>query len=253
MRIALNADMGESFGPWRMGDDAALLGLVQAANLACGFHAGDPMVMRAAVRACVAAGVEIGAHPGFPDLQGFGRRAMGLSAAEVEAMVLYQIGALAGIARAEGARVTHVKAHGMLSNMAAADDALADAVARAVRAFDPGLILLGTACTALPLAGARAGLRVAHEVFADRAHGETGALVPRGEPGAMIHEADAAVAQILRFVAAGGVVAPSGRVLPCPIDSVCVHGDGPQAVALAGAVALGLRARGVRLAGLIEA
>ncbi len=250
MKITLNADMGESLGPWRMGDDAALLPLVQAANLACGFHAGDPTVMRAAVRACAGAGVEIGAHPGFPDLQGFGRRAMGLSAAEVEAMVLYQIGALDGIARAEGARVTHVKAHGMLSNMAAADDALADAVARAVAAFDPSLVLLGTACTALPRAGLRAGLRVAAEVFADRAHGETGALVPRGEPGAMIHDADAAVAQILAFLRAGGIVAPSGRVLPTPIDSVCVHGDSPQAAAMAGAVADGLRAHGVRLAGL---
>jgi UPF0271 protein len=250
MRIALNADMGESFGPWRMGDDEGLLRVVQAANLACGFHAGDPVTMRTAVRACVAAGVEIGAHPGFPDLAGFGRRAMALSAAEVEAMVLYQIGALDGLARAEGGRVTHVKAHGMLSNMAAADDALADAIARAVRAFDPGLILLGTACTALPRAGERAGLRVACEIFADRAVAEDGGLIPRGRPGAMIEDPGEAVARIRRFLAAGGVVTPSGRVLPTPVHSVCVHGDGPEAVRLAAAVAEGLRRQGVRLAGL---
>lgn len=252
MKITLNADMGESFGAWTMGNDAALLPLIQAGNFACGFHAGDPVVMRAGVRAAKAAGVGIGAHPGFPDLQGFGRRAMAMAPAEVEAMVLYQIGALDGIARAEGARVTHVKAHGMLSNMAAEDDALADAVAAGVRAYGRDLILMGTACTALVRAGERAGLRVAHEVFADRAHGETGALMPRSQPGAMIHDAGAAVAQILRFLEAGGIVTPSGRVLPSPIHSVCVHGDGPQALALAAAVGEGLRAKGVTLAPLTD-
>lgn len=250
MKITLNADMGESFGPWRMGHDEELLPLIQAANLACGYHAGDPVVMRAAVRAAKAAGVEIGAHPGFPDLQGFGRRPMTLSPAEVEAMVLYQIGALDGIARAEGARVTHVKAHGMLSNMAAADDSLADAIAAAVRGYGRDLILMGTTCTALVRAGERAGLRVAHEVFADRAHRDDGSLMPRSQPGAMIHDAAQAVAQILRFLDAGGIVGPSGRVLKTPIDSVCVHGDGPEALALARAVGEGLKARGVTLAGL---
>jgi UPF0271 protein len=250
MKITLNADMGESFGAWTMGSDAALLPLIQAGNFACGFHAGDPVVMRAGVRAAKAAGVEIGAHPGFPDLQGFGRRAMVMSPAEVEAMVLYQIGALDGVARAEGVRVTHVKAHGMLSNMAAEDDALAGAIARAVKAYGRDLILLGTACTALVRAGEAAGLRVAHEVFADRTHSESGALTPRSQPNAMIHDAEAAVAQILRFLAAGGVVTPSGKVLPTPIHSVCVHGDGPKALALAAAVGEGLRAKGVELAGL---
>jgi UPF0271 protein len=168
-RINLNADLGESFGPWVMGDDAALLDVVASANLACGFHAGDPDVMRRTVRACVAKGVSIGAHPSYADLQGFGRRALKLSAVEIENLVAYQIGALAGIAALEGGRVTHVKPHGALNNQACADAGIAAAIARAVRGVDANLILLAPAASALLTAGQEAGLKVVEEIFADRA------------------------------------------------------------------------------------
>ncbi len=250
MKINLNADMGEGFGPWPMGDDAGLLGIVGAANIACGFHAGDPMTMRATVRAAKAAGVDIGAHPGFPDLQGFGRREMRLSTAEVEALVIVQTGAMLGVAAAEGARVVHVKPHGALNNMACRDDALADAIARAVAAVDPALILLAPATSALFRAGERAGLRTAAEIFADRTYAETGELTPRSQPHAMIHDPADSVAQILRFLRAGGITAPSGAVLPTPLHSVCVHGDGPNAAAIAATVRDGLTAAGVALGGL---
>ncbi len=253
MKITLNADMGEGFGRWPLGDDAALLKIVSAANIACGFHAGDPLTMRRAVAAAKAAGVDVGAHPGFPDLQGFGRRDMTLSAEEATALVIYQTGAMLGVAAAEGARVVHVKPHGALNTMACRDDALADAIAAGVKAVDPGLILLATAATALSRAGERAGLKTAQEVFADRTYTETGELTPRREPHALIHDADAAVAQALRFLKAGGVVTPSGRVLATPLHSLCVHGDGPTAVALAQGVAQGLAAAGVALTGLAEA
>jgi UPF0271 protein len=253
VKLNLNADMGESFGPWRMGDDDGLLSVVGAASIACGFHAGDPMTMRRAVRAAKAAGVDIGAHPGFHDLQGFGRREMALSPEEVTAAVIYQTGAMLGVARAEGARVVHVKAHGALSNMACRDDALADAVAAGVAAVDASLILLAPATSALWRAGLRAGLTTASEIFADRAYQPNGELVPRSRPGAMIHDPAEGVAQILRFLRAGGVVAPDGSVLPTPIHSVCVHGDGPNAARIAASVRDGLAAEGVALTGLAEA
>ena len=253
MKIALNADMGEGFGPWPMGDDAGLLAIVNTANIACGGHAGDPMTMRATVRAAKAAGVEIGAHPGFPDLQGFGRREMRLSAAEVEALVIAQTGAMLGMAAAEGARVVHVKPHGALNNMACREDALADAIARAVKALDPALVLLAPATSALFRAGERAGLRTAAEIFADRSYTETGALTPRSQPRAMIHDPAESVAQILSFLRAGGLVAPSGAVLATQLHSVCVHGDGPNAAAIAATVRDGLAAAGVRLGGLAAA
>jgi UPF0271 protein len=250
VKLNINADMGESFGPWRMGDDDGLLAVVGAASIACGFHAGDPMVMRRAVRAAHAAGVEIGAHPGFPDLQGFGRREMRLSAEEVTALTIYQTGAMLGVARAEGARVVHVKAHGALSNMACREDALADAIAQGVAAVDKGLILLAPATSPLYRAGLRAGLATAAEIFADRAYQPNGELVPRSRPGAMIHDPADGVAQILRFLKAGGLVAPDGAVLPTPIHSVCVHGDGPNSSRIAATVRDGLAAQGVAPVGL---
>ncbi|MEO8278851.1 MAG: 5-oxoprolinase subunit PxpA, partial [Ideonella sp.] len=185
--INLNADLGESFGAWTMGEDAALLGVVRSANIACGFHAGDPLVMRQTVRTALAAEVGLGAHPAYPDLQGFGRRPMKMTPAELEAAVIYQIGALAGMAAAEGGRLTHVKPHGALSNQACVDGALADSVARAVRAFDRTLILLAPALSELLTAGERAGLPVASEIFADRAYAEDATLAPRAQPGAVLH------------------------------------------------------------------
>ena len=246
-RLNLNADLGESFGPWKMGSDEALLDIVGAANIACGFHAGDPWVMQRTVRQAIAAGVSLGAHPAFPDLQGFGRRAMNIPAAELEAMLIYQIGALAGIAQAEGGRVTHVKPHGALNNMACEDAALARSVASAVKAFDPQLILLAPALSQLAKAGEAAGLRVAAEIFADRAYTDEGNLVPRSQPGAVLHTADECVAHVLRMVEAGGIVCASGKRIETPFHSICVHGDGPQAVQSAAAIRKALQEMGCEL------
>lgn len=244
MQINLNADMGESFGMYRMGDDAALLSIVDSANVACGFHAGDPVVMRRTVELAKAEGVSIGAHPSFPDLQGFGRRYMKMPPAELEAAVLYQMAALDGVARVGGHRMTHVKPHGALNNAAAEDADLAAVIARAVKAFDRDLILLAPALSELEAAGRAAGLRVAIEVFADRAYTDAGNLVPRGQPGAMVEGAEASLAHVAAMLDAGGLVAQSGKVLSTPIHSICVHGDGAHAVAAARAVREGLIARG---------
>jgi UPF0271 protein len=232
-RINLNADLGESYGAWRMGDDASLLRLVQSANLACGFHAGDPVTMARTARMALVAGVSLGAHPSYPDLQGFGRRAMRCSEEEVEALVLYQIGALDAFAKAAGGRVSHVKPHGALSNDSCRDGALAAAVARAVRAFDERLILLAPAHSRLAEAGAAAGLRVALEIFADRTYDDDGALTPRGKAGAVLHDPKACRAHVAAMLDAGGLVTTGGKILPTPIHSVCVHGDGPGAIEIA--------------------
>jgi UPF0271 protein len=252
MKINLNADLGESFGAWTMGDDAALLGVVNSANIACGFHAGDPLVMRNTVRTALAAGVGLGAHPAYPDLQGFGRRPMTLAPAELEAMILYQVGALAGMAAAEGGRLSHVKPHGALNNQACEDAALADVVARAVRSFDRELILLAPALSELQAAGQRAGLAVAAEIFADRAYTDAATLVPRSRPGAVIHDPDAVVAHVLRMLQAGGIVAASGKLLPTAMHSICVHGDKPGAVDNARRLRAALQAEGWQMAGLDE-
>lgn len=250
--INLNADLGESFGAWRMGDDAALLQVIGSANIACGFHAGDPVVMRETVRLAVANGVSLGAHPAFPDLQGFGRRVMQLSPKELEATILYQVGALQAMAAAEGGRVSHVKPHGALNNMACADEAMATTVARAVKALDRELILLAPAHSALERAGEATGLRVAREVFADRSYQPDGQLTPRSQPGAVLHGAQDCVQHVLRMLDAGGIVTTDGQRLPTAIHSICVHGDGPGAVAAAQAIRRALEAAGHRLAGLPE-
>ena len=250
MNINLNADLGESFGAYRMGDDAALLAIVGSANVACGFHGGDPSVMAETVRLAQAAGVSIGAHPSFPDLQGFGRRAMRLGHDELAAVVVYQVGALMGMARSQGARVSHVKPHGAMSNMACEDAAMATTIARAVRSVDPDLILLAPALSQLALAGRAVGLRVADEVFADRAYTDEGNLVPRSQPGAVLASSAACLAHVLRMLARGGIVSASGRLLPTPFHSICVHGDNAHAVATAAAVRDGLLAAGHRLCSL---
>jgi UPF0271 protein len=244
--VNLNADLGESFGAWTMGRDDEMLALVDSANVACGFHAGDPAMMRRTVALAKRHGVSVGAHPSFPDLQGFGRRRMDIAEAELEALLVYQIGALAAIARAEGSAVTHVKPHGALNNMACVDPKLARCVARAVRAVDPALILLAPVLSQLVAAGQEAGLPVVEEVFADRAYADDGTLVPRSQPGAVLHGADACVAHVLRMVETGALHSIDGVELPVRVQSICVHGDDPQAVATAQAVGDALRAAGWR-------
>jgi UPF0271 protein len=250
--VNLNADLGESFGAWRMGRDEEMLALVRSANVACGFHAGDPAVMRRTVALARQHGVSVGAHPSYPDLQGFGRRRMDIAEAELEALLIYQIGALVAIARAEGTQVTHVKPHGALNNMACVDAKLAGCVARAVRAADPALILLAPVLSQLAAAGQQAGLPVVQEVFADRAYADDGTLVPRSRPGAVLHGADACVRHVMRMVDDGALHSVNGVRLPVPVQSICVHGDDPEAVATARAVGDALRAAGYRLLPLPE-
>jgi UPF0271 protein len=231
--IDLNCDMGESYGAWTMGQDEALLGLATSANIACGYHAGDPATMMRTVKIAVANGVAVGAHPSLPDLQGFGRRTMAISPEEARAMTLYQIGALAAFARAAGGRLAHVKAHGALYNMAAKDRRLADGIASAVRDFDPSLILVGLSGSELIKAGRAAGLACASEVFADRGVEPDGSLTPRGQPGAMIEDEDLAVARVLRMIQEGKVTCRGGVDVAIQADTVCIHGDQPKALAFA--------------------
>ena len=248
--LNLNADLGESFGPWSMGSDAEMLGIVGSANVACGYHAGDPLVMTSTAALALKHGVSIGAHPGYPDLQGFGRRRMDIPLPELEAMLIYQIGALAAIARAEGTAVTHVKPHGALNNQACVDAKLARCVARAVRAVDATLILLAPALSQLATAGIEAGLPVVEEVFADRAYADDGTLVPRSKPGAVLHAPEDCVRHVMAMVETGALLSVNGVRLPVRVQSICVHGDDPQAVATAKAVGDALRGAGWRLATL---
>ena len=248
--VNLNADLGESFGAWSMGADEQILPLIGSANLACGFHAGDPLVMRNTLRLAKRSGVSVGAHPAYPDLQGFGRRRMTIPADELEAIILYQIGALSGLARAEGIEVTHVKPHGALSNMACENDKIAETVAKAIKAHESGLILLAPALSPLAEAGRAAGLAVVQEIFADRAYLDDGQLVPRSRPDAMIHGADAALAHVEAMLSEGAIVCASGKRLPTEIGSICVHGDGPDAVAIARHLNRALRDKGYDLVGL---
>ena len=248
--IDLNCDMGESFGPWQMGNDRAVLEHVSSANVACGFHAGDPRTMRATVEAAFAKGVAVGAHPGFPDLQGFGRRPMTLTRDEAYDSVLYQIGALAGFARAAGGRLSHVKAHGMLYNMAAKDATLAQAIAEAVRDFDRELVFFGLAGSELVRAAHKAGLRTAGEVFADRSYQDDGTLTPRSQPGAMIEDVEVSVAQVKRMVLEGVVRSVGGKDVPVKADTLCIHGDQPGAVAFARRIRDELAREGVEVKAL---
>lgn len=227
LTIDLNCDLGESFGRYQLGDDAAMMAWISSANVACGLHAGDPQVMARTVALAAEHGVALGAHPGYPDLQGFGRRPMALTAEEVRAVVLYQLGALSGFARAAGVPLVHVKPHGALYNLAARDEATAEAVAEAVAAFDPHLILVGLAGSQSILAAERAGLRAANEAFPDRAYLLTGELMPRSQPGAVLTDPDAVAANAVRLAREG--VEMDGRRVS--VDTLCLHGDNPQAVA----------------------
>ncbi len=245
--IDLNADLGEGFGPWRMGEDEALLEVLSSANVACGFHAGDPTIMRRTVREALSRGVDVGAHVGFPDRQGFGRRPMQMDVAEIADVVTYQLGALAGLARAGGHRMTHMSFHGALGNMTAADAGLADALVGAVAAFDPGLTVLTSASRAIEGAAARHGLRAAVCFLADRAYDDEALLVPRRLPGSVIHEPEAVMERVRRLLREGTVVAHSGRVLPMPCASILLHGDTPGAVTLARAVRAAVEAEGAKV------
>jgi UPF0271 protein len=248
LRIDLNADVGEGFGAYRSpggGRDDALLAIVTSANVAAGFHAGDPSVLRRTIRAARSGGAAIGAHPAFPDLVGFGRREMHVTPEEAEDFVLYQIAAVAGVAAAEGVRLQHVKPHGALFNMAAKDARLARAIARATAAFDPGLILFGLPGSELLKAGRAAGLRVAAEAFADRAYEADGSLVSRKEPGAVIHDAATVVSRAVRMVVNKAATAVDGSTVPLDVETICVHGDTPGAAELAARLRAGLEAAGV--------
>jgi 5-oxoprolinase (ATP-hydrolysing) subunit A len=247
MNIDINCDMGESFGPWTMGADEAVMPGITSANVACGAHAGDPRVMRRTIRMARDHGVSVGAHPGFADLQGFGRREMQVDPAEVEDSLIAQIGALAALARAEGVPVRHVKAHGALYNMAARDRRLADAIARAIKAFDPALIMFGLPKSAMIDAGLAAGLRVAAEGFADRAYEPDGSLTPRSRAGAVIHDVAAVVDRAVRMIRDGIVVTPDGREIPLAVETICVHGDTPGAPELTRKIRAGLEAAGIRV------
>jgi len=230
-RIDLNSDIGESFGAWTLGNDEALLRVITSANIACGMHAGDPGVIRRTVDAALANGVAIGAHPGLPDLAGFGRRRMAITPQEAYDLVVYQVGALSAFVHTAGGRMQHVKPHGALYNMAAEDDELADAIARAVHDVSPDLILYGLSGSALIAAGKRIGLRTASEVFADRIYLPNGGLAPRSS-GGIIHDSEQATRQVLRMLGDGVVVAED-RHVPVIAETVCIHGDTPGAAELA--------------------
>ena len=251
-RLNLNSDLGESFGAWEMAGDDAMLGIVNSANMACGYHAGDPLVMVKSAGLAKARGVSIGAHPSYPDLQGFGRRRMDIPAAELEAMLIYQIGALEACAKVQGTRVTHVKPHGALSNMASADRKVADVVARAVHRLDPTLILLAPAASQMVLAGRDQGLRVVEEIFADRAYLDDGNLVPRSQAGAMIHGAEASLAHVMRMVEESALISINGKRIPVNPQSICVHGDNAEAVEVAQAIRDGLGQAGYSLVTIPE-
>ena len=244
MKFNLNADMAEGYGPWKMGDDEGLLEIVKTANIACGFHGGDHNIMGQIMAQATQRGVSLGAHPSFLDLHGFGRRQMHLSEAEIERLMAYQIGASLGMAALVGARITHIKPHGALNNMACADGAMAGAICRAIAAVDKELILLAPALSQLAEKGTDAGLPVAQEVFADRSYLADGQLCPRSRPEAMIESPEEALQQCLSIFEDGKVRTIDGTWLSLPAQSICVHGDGASALALANHVKEGMEQAG---------
>lgn len=245
--IDLNCDMGESYGPWVMGDDLNVLPHVTSANIACGFHGGDPAIARKTVAAALAQGVALGAHPGLNDLPGFGRRNIPITPQEAYDITVYQVGALAGVAASQGARLHHVKAHGALYNMAAKSAPLAEAIARAVRDVDAGLVFYGLAGSALVRAAEDVGLITASEVFADRSYQADGTLTPRGQPGAMIETLEASIAQVLRMVQEGKVRSADGQDVTVRADTLCIHGDQPGAVTFARGIRAALADAGIAI------
>jgi UPF0271 protein len=252
-RIDLNCDMGESFGNYRLGNDELLLDYVTSANIACGYHAGDPSVMRKTTRMALDKGVAVGAHPGYPDLQGFGRRDMDVTAEELHDMVVYQVGALLAIVRGEGGMLEHVKAHGALYNAAQRNHELAEAIAHAVVSVDPSLILLGLPDRELVSAGQKAGLRTANEAFADRSYEPDGTLSSRRQEGAVIADPDSAAEQCIGIVRQGVVRTREGAEVHIAADTICLHGDNPRAPEFARAIRTHLEQAGIRVASLASA
>jgi UPF0271 protein len=246
--VDLNSDLGEGFGSYRCADDDAMLKIVTSANVACGFHAGDPEIMARTFKTAKERGVAVGAHPGYPDLWGFGRRRIPYSPGEIERMIAYQLGAAQALALYAGHRISYVKVHGVLGNIAEVERDVADAIVKATRAVDPSLIVLGNACGEQLKASDRAGIQSKSEIFADRGYTEEGRLVPRGKPGAMIEDPGEAAERVLRMVEAGAVITASGGKLKTPIDSICVHGDSAHAVDTAKLVRSTLEKAGVKLA-----
>ncbi|TCZ73803.1 5-oxoprolinase subunit PxpA [Paenibacillus albiflavus] len=233
MFVDLNCDMGESFGAYKLGNDREIMRYVSSANIACGFHAGDPSVMKKTVRMALENGVALGAHPGLPDLVGFGRRNMEISAEEAYDLVVYQIGALQAFVQAEGGVMQHMKPHGALYNMAATRASLAEAIAEAVYQVNPNLILYGLAGSELITAGVKLGLRTAQEVFADRTYQQDGTLTSRNHPNAIITSQGEAVSQVVRMVQEGSVRSLQGTDVPITADTICIHGDGTNALEFA--------------------
>ena len=229
-RVDLNSDLGESFGAYTIGMDEKILGVVTSVNVACGFHAGDPTVMEKTVRMAKENGVAVGAHPGFPDLQGFGRRKLAMSNDEARTCVMYQVGALRAFLEANGMQLQHVKLHGALYNMAAVDPDLSEAICRGIRSVAPDAVFLGLAGSKMAEAAQTVGLGFASEVFADRAYNDDGTLVSRKLPGAVLHDADAVIERVIRMVTEGRVRSINGVDIPIRADSICVHGDNPDAL-----------------------
>lgn len=251
MRIDLNCDLGEGYGPWTMGDDAQILDCVTSANIACGGHAGDPQTMFRTLRLAADRGVKVGAHPGYADREGFGRRVIPMQAAEVGRMVVAQVGALAALARLAGTQVGYVKPHGALGNLAAADLTMASAIVAAVKTMDPTLAILAISGTQLERAAREQGVAVFSEVFADRAYLPDGQLVPRSQAGAVLHDAKQAADRLVGFLKSGRMPVLGADAIALRADSICVHGDNAQAVEMARLIRARLQAEGVTLAAFV--
>jgi 5-oxoprolinase (ATP-hydrolysing) subunit A len=250
--IDLNSDLAEGFGQYRCGDDEAMLAIVTSANVACGFHAGDPEIMAHTFRIAKERGVAVGAHPGFPDLWGFGRRRIPFSTGEIERLFAYQLGAAQALATYSGHRIAYVKSHGALGNIAEIDPDVAGSIARAVRAVDRSLAFLTIALSQQEKSAAAAGLRTVAEIYADRGYDDHGHLIPRGQPGALITDPDEAANRVLAMIEAGAIVTASGKRLPTAISSVCVHGDSPHAVETARRLRARLEAARVTVASFVQ-
>ena len=251
-RVDLNSDLGESFGRYTIGSDDRIIPLITSANVACGYHASDPVVMSKTVKLAKEAGIRVGAHPGYPDLMGFGRRNMNVSPAEAKAYTLYQLGALDAFCKANGVKMQHVKPHGAFYNMAATDYKLSTAICEAVKEFDDSLIIMALCGGELVRAAKDMGLRVAQEVFADRAYEEDGTLVSRTKEGSMITDEELAIARVVRMVKEGKVTAITGKDIDITADSVCVHGDGAKALAFVERIRKTLTDEGVKICSLDE-
>jgi UPF0271 protein len=248
--IDLNADMGEGFGLWTIGDDQALLGIVSSASIACGFHAGDPDVMDRTIRLAVANSVGIGAHPGFADLKGFGRRKLPLPHDEIANAVAYQLGAAQAMAKRSGGYVRHLKLHGALSNMASVDHGLARACYEAALDVDPDIVIMVLAATAMEEVARDLSCNWAGEIFADRAYNDDATLVDRSLPGAVLHDAETAAPRILKMLEAGAIIAESGKHIPCQIDTICLHGDTTGAVTMAKGIRDHLTSANIKISSL---